>query len=145
MSQAERKPAQPRGIPTAPVAEPQQHISEEQLLQHLLHLETRDVNLEFVFDHIRNYGICGAMLWIGGKVLAQAHNGTDLFGMTMEMLAGATLFALPWLLFALNFGHGVIAVSKLQDLSKISKVAYVLVSLLIFIAASKLMYFAKGA
>lgn len=133
-----------KGIPTTQLAEPQENLSQDQFLGHLLHLEPKDVNLKFVFDHIRNYGICGAMLWVGAKVLAQAHKSPDAFSAFTELLAGSTLFALPWALFALNFAHGLVAVSKVQNVGRISKVLYIAVSLLLFSAAGKLMLFAKG-
>lgn len=121
--------------------------AEEDLLKHLLKIEAKDVNLKFIFDHIRNYGICGLMVGIGAHVLAHPDKTSFLSAM-LDLLAGAALFALPWGLFALNFFHGVLAFLALSnskdfnDFNGFSKFWYLVIYLLLFFAATKLMLFA---
>ena len=116
---------------------------EEDFLKHLLKIDPKDVNIKFIFDHIRNYGICGAMLYVSVKVLANP-NKTDVGTVMLDMLAGAVLFALPWFLFALNFVHGIAAFFSLRESKEVNKYLYLFFCFLLGLAAIKLMLFAKG-
>lgn len=115
--------------------------NEEDFLKLLLKVEAKDVNLKFVFDHIRNYGICGLMLGIGVKVLAHPDKSSFL-GVFFDLLAGGLLFSLPWVLFALNFFHGISAFFAIRDAKEVNKYWYLAVCLLLFFPAGKLMMYA---
>lgn len=130
---------------TQQVSAPQDSISQDQFLGHVLHLEPKDVTLKFIFDHIRNYGICGAMLWASTKVLASASVQTHFISQLMALLGGSVLLALPWVLFAMNFGQGIMAAFKLQKSSKVSMVLYLGLSIALLAAASQFMMLAKAA
>lgn len=115
--------------------------TEEDFLKLLLKVDAKDVNLKFVFDHIRNYGICGLMLGIGVKVLAHPDK-TNFLGIIFDFLAGGVLFALPWGLFALNFLHGIFAFFAIRDSKEVNKYWYLAITLLLFFSAGKLMMYA---
>lgn len=115
--------------------------NEEDFLKHLLKIEAKDVNLKFVFDHIRNYGICGLMLGIGIKVFEHPDQVSALRAM-FDFLAGGLLIALPWGLFALNFYHGLLAFIAIRDAKEVNKYWYLAITILLFFAASKLMLYA---
>lgn len=130
---------------TTQLDKPAKTLTQEALLLHLLHLEPKDVNLKFVFDHIRNYTICGGMLWAGVKILATAGQELTDIGKMFSLLAGGVLFALPWLLFALNLLQGGVAAFRLQESKGMSFWVYISFYLLVFIAASKFMLVIKAA
>ena len=115
--------------------------NEEDFLKLLLKVEAKDVNLKFVFDHIRNYGICGLMLGIAVKVLAHPDK-SNVLGAFFNFLEGGLLFSLPWVLFALNFAHGISAFFAIRDAKEVNKYWYLAVSLLLFFSAGKLMMYA---
>jgi hypothetical protein len=122
-----------------PIDSPQDAVTQEQILGHLLHVSPKDVTLKFVFDHIRNYGICGVMLLAGARVVREAIQSDNPIDYVTGLVAWGVLFALPWLLFALNFAHGIFAVAALQDLSKVRKWVYFVLSFLVFVAAGRFM------
>ena len=130
---------------TTQLHEPSDALTEDQALKHILHLEAKDVNLKFIFDNIRNYAICGALLWAAPKVLLATSTTAGFIEHSFSLVAYAVQISLPWLLFALNFGQLVLGFFKLQSPSKLNTFLYLLVTLSIFIAASKFMLFAKGA
>lgn len=115
--------------------------TEEDFLKLLLKVEAKDVNLKFVFDHITNYGICGLMLGISVKVLAQPDK-TNFLAAMFDLLAGGLLFALPWCLFALNFFHGISAFFAIRESKEVNKYWYLAITLLLFFLAGKLMMYA---
>jgi hypothetical protein len=115
--------------------------TEEDFLKLLLKVEAKDVNLKFVFDHIKNYGICGLMLGIGVKVLAHPDK-TNFLGAFFDLLAGGVLFSLPWVLFALNFGHGILAFFAIRNAKEVNKYWYLAICISLFFPAGKLMMYA---
>ncbi|MGA0609443.1 hypothetical protein [Caldimonas sp. KR1-144] len=125
------------------ITESQDSLTQDQFLKHILHIEPKDVNLKFIFDHIRNYGICGAMLWAAVKVLTEAGSEPGILERTLTLAAGALLFALPWILFAANFAHGLVAAGKLQKTNRVNIVLYSVLCLVVFAAAGKLMLLAR--
>lgn len=125
--------------PTNQLDEPQDSLNQDQALRHLLHLSPKDVTLKFVFDHIRNYAICGGMLYAGTRVVQLNSEHTNCIDYAWNLIAWSVLFALPWLLFALNFAHGVFAAFTLQKADKVRTWVYMIGALIIFIAASKFM------
>ena len=125
--------------------EPSDALTEDRAFSHILHLDAKDVNLKFIFDNIRNYGICGAMLWAAPKVLLAASTTAGFIERSFSLVAYAVLISLPWLLFALNFGQLVLGFFKLQNPSKLNTFLYLLITLSILIAAIKFMLVAKGA
>lgn len=115
--------------------------TEENLLNHLLKIEAKDVNLKFIFDHIRNYGICGLMLGIGVKVLLHPDKSNSL-STFFDYLSGGFLFALPWGLFVLNFIHGIYGFLAIRDTKETNIYFYLAGILLIFLLTGKLMLYA---
>ena len=109
-------------IRTSLLAEPQDALSSDTLLSHLMHVEAKDVTLKFVFDHIRNYAICGALMY--GGVRAITLKVVLPYTAAVQWLGGGLLIFAALLLFGLNFIHGITAFSKIRNLSTVSKVWY---------------------
>jgi hypothetical protein len=115
--------------------------TEDDFLKLLFKVEPKDVNLKYIFDHIRNYAICGGMLGISVKVLAKPE-GSDFLAVMFHFLAGGILFSMPWILFALNFAHGIFAFCAIREAKEINPYVFVTITFLLFLAACKLMIFA---
>ncbi len=126
------------------MSQPSENITnEEDFLKLLLKVDAKDVNLKFVFDHIRNYGICGLMFGIDIKVLVHPDKANFL-GAFFDLLAGSLLFSLPWILFVLNFVHGISAFFAIRSVKEVNKYWYLAVNLALFVAAGKLMMYAPN-
>ncbi|MEF9672548.1 hypothetical protein QNM99_10615 [Pseudomonas sp. PCH446] len=59
------KKEEKKRFPTELFSAPQNKLELSKLILHLTHIETKDVTLKWVFDHVRNYVICGVLLWAG--------------------------------------------------------------------------------
>lgn len=129
------------GVNTAQITAPQTELTEDQFIAHVLHLEAKDVNLKFIFDHIRNYTICGGLLWLSGHVWN--HLGQNIFQNIFDYLVTGTLGALALTLTAFNYFHGLAAVSTLQDMRHVNKIVYIVASVLLLLVAIKILLFAK--
>lgn len=119
--------------------------NEENLWEHLLTIEAKDVNLKFLFDHVTYYGICGLMLKISIWVFAYTRINIDTIGVVRGMfnyLSGGVLFGLSFGLFALNAGHAFKAYQAIRASKATNLVLYSVVSILLFLAASNLMLYA---
>ena len=127
---------------TKQVTEPENELTEEAFLNHVLHLEAKDVNVKFLFDHVRNYGIAGATLFAATKILGHASATSNPLIQFWDFLSGGILFALPWALFALNLMNGIVAVARIQKVASISKWVFVLVFVVLALAGLRLMLFA---
>lgn len=131
------------GIPTELITEPQQKLSFDKLLSHLLHTEAKDVTLKWVFDHVRNYIICGVVLW--GGIGAFSLPKPSYIDLVTQSIGGVVLIVSSLLLFALNLFHGVVGVSKIRNLGTIGKYTYLISCLLVLFAAQILYRAAKSS
>ena len=121
------------GIHTELITEPQDNLSSEKFLSHLMHVEAKDVTLKFAFDHVRNYIICGAIL-LAGLTTLKLRTAAPIHSVAF-VLGGTTLALSAVLLFFLNFIHGITAFSKIRNFSKVSKAWYVVVTFLLLMGA----------
>lgn len=131
------------GIPTKLVTTPQSKLTMNDLILHLMHLEAKDVTLKWVFDHVRNYVICGVALWAGIKAF-NIPNETLVDAIT-HRIGGCVLLATSLILFSLNMFHGVVGFSKIRDLNSLNKCFYIAGALLVFTAANILFITAKSS
>lgn len=120
---------------------PQENLKEEQFINHIVHVVPKDVNVKFIFDHIRNYGIAGGMCWVGAKILKQVSCTPDCFVAWLDYIAGGSLLGLGVVLFFINVAHGIAAAAAVQDFKHVRKWPFTAVTLLIILIAVKLVWF----
>ncbi|VVM71437.1 hypothetical protein [Pseudomonas fluorescens] len=130
-----------KGFPTKLLAEPQNKLDLNSLILHLVHLETKDVTLKWIFDHIRNYVICGVVLWAGVKAFKLPN--VTFFDTFTHYAGGGVLLITALTLFSLNMLHGVVGFAKIRDLKTTSTVFYIIGTLLAFFAGNILFITAK--
>ncbi|MGY2442205.1 hypothetical protein [Pseudomonas sp. SDO52101_S400] len=130
-----------KGFPTELLSEPQKKLDLSSLILHLVHLDTKDVTLKWVFDHIRNYVICGVVLWAGVKAFKLPN--ITYFDTITHYLGGGVLLITAITLFSLNMLHGIVGFAKLKDLKSTSTVLYIVGTLLAFFAGNILFITAK--
>ncbi|SNY46334.1 MULTISPECIES: hypothetical protein [unclassified Pseudomonas] len=130
-----------KGFPTELLPEPQTKLNLSSLILHLVHLETKDVTLKWVFDHIRNYVICGVVLWAGVKAFKLPN--ITYFDTITHYLGGGVLLITAITLFSLNMLHGIVGFAKLRDLKSTSTILYIVGTLLAFFAGNILFITAK--
>lgn len=130
------------GLPTQLITAPQDRLMIMQLFLHLLHCEAKDITLKWVFDHVRNYIICGAVMWAGIKGFTMP---APLFiDSIIFKLGGAVLIFSSVLLFSLNMGQGITGFSRICNLKKVGIISYMTSGFLLFFAAQVLLFTAKG-
>ena len=112
-------------------------------MDHLLHVETKDVSLKFVFDHIRNYGICGGMVLAGFKMLSIA-SASNPVAMLLNFLSGGALLGIAAVAFALNLIQGFVAVTRVQEARHFDKLVFVVSFVAVALIALRFMFFAAG-
>lgn len=130
-----------RGFPTEILKQPMRRMSFEKLFSHLLHLETKDVTLKWIFDVVRNFIITGVLCLVGIKGF-KIENYTYIDAV-MNAAGGVFLIALSIFLFVFNFIHIVVGFSKVRSLSAIGMITYFLIFMLIFFAGNLLFITAK--
>lgn len=131
------------GIPTELITEPQEKLSFSKLFLHLLHTEAKDVTLKWVFDHVRNYIICGVVFWAGlGAFKLPKYTYIDSVTHTV---GGATLIIGSLLLFTFNLIHGITGFSKIRNLGTVGKISYITSCFLMLFAAHILYITAKSS
>ena len=116
------------GIKTELITEPQDKLPFMVFVGHLLHTEAKDVTLKWVFDHVRNYIFCAAVMW--GSVRSFAFPAPTYIDSIIHFAGGVTLIGSSIVLFALNFIHGVVELSKLKNFRALGVVTYLCLSLL---------------
>lgn len=85
----------------------------EKLAEQILRVRREQVDLKFLFDHLRNYGICAAMFYAGNHI---ATSGAQISHSPYIASASAIIFqALAFMLFSLNFTHGLFAIRTLSE------------------------------
>ncbi len=83
------------------------------LAERILRVRREQVDLKFLFDHLRNYGICAAMFFAGNHI---AISGAQISHSAYIASATAIIFqTLAFMLFSLNFTHGLFAIRTLSD------------------------------
>jgi hypothetical protein len=131
------------GVPTQLITKPQDRLSMSRLMAHMLHCEAKDVTLKWMFDHVKNYLICGALLWVGTHELIK-HSPSVVEAVVAKAGSLVLMFS-AFVLFALNICHGITGYSKIRNLGNVGKFAYLTAGLLVFFAAQVLLTSSKGS
>lgn len=83
------------------------------LAEQILRVNREQIDIKFIFDHLRNYGICAAIFYAGNYITT---NGAQISHSAHIASAAAIIFqALAFILFSLNFTHGLFAIRALSD------------------------------
>jgi hypothetical protein len=83
------------------------------LAKQVLQVRREQIDIKFIFDHLRNYGICAAIFYAGNHI---ATNGAQISHSPLIASAAAIIFQfLAFVLFNLNFTHGLFAIRALSD------------------------------
>lgn len=74
-----------------------------------IEVSDQDINLKFLFDHMRNYLICGAVMFAGAKIMfgKDSFSGIPYSG----LVAGLILVGIGYGLFWMNIFQGMFAAS----------------------------------
>ncbi|MBF6647750.1 hypothetical protein [Methylobacter sp. BlB1] len=100
----------------------------------------KDVNLKFVFDNLRNYGIAAFLFYTGILILK---NGTSSTLLSFPYAAGITsgiVMASALVLAVLNFLQGIVAMVVVRPWRMIP---YILIAMLLHIVLFE-MFFQRG-
>lgn len=85
----------------------------EKLAEQFLLVKREQIDIKFLFDHMRNYGICAAIFYAGNHI---GTSGAQISHSIYIASAAAILFqALAFILFSLNFTHGLFVIRVLSD------------------------------
>ena len=105
----------------------------ERFLRHILEVDPQKVDLKFIFDHVRNYGIAATVMLVG--IYLGKHPETSMsFIPSFDIFWAIFLICLGFLLNILNFVQAVLILAKL----KLHIAVYFAFSLLLFFITSKL-------
>ncbi|WP_419735640.1 hypothetical protein [Pseudomonas sp. COR18] len=132
-----------KGFPTELITEPQDKLSFNSLFLHLLHIDAKDFTLKWIFDHIRNYIICGVLFWSGLRAINSPK--ITYVDTISENVGGGVLVLSSLVLFAFNMLHGIVGVSKVRNLSTVGKFSYLIFCFLALFAAQVLYKTAKSS
>lgn len=110
---------------------PEQKTKLNQFLDHILHINEKDLNLKFIFDHIRNYGIAASVVAIG---LFLIKHGTSYTVFPKSgIIFGIALITFGFILLILNLMQPIWAMVQ----HKIKMLPYLIMSLLFFLTANE--------
>lgn len=85
----------------------------EKLAEQFLRVNREQIDIKFMFDHLRNYGICAAIFYAGNHI---GTSGAQISHSPVIASAAAVIFqALAFFMFSLNFTHGLFAIRALSD------------------------------
>ncbi|MEX8505196.1 hypothetical protein [Leptothrix ochracea] len=107
-------------------------------LNSMIKVEAKDVNLKFIFDHFKNYSICGLMLATGFAVWS--HPKIYFFWEPLGYLLAALLVLLSWILSGFNFFQGIFAFYAIRNIhakeaENVSKFGFTSVFMILFCVA----------
>jgi hypothetical protein len=109
--------------------------------EQLFKVDPKSVDLKFIFDHFRNYLICGALVF-GSKALEKSEGFVSF--PYFNTAASWLLLITGFLLFSLNFAHGLFALKAVTK-SRINDWIYVLCSVLLFMTLTQVLGVRIGA
>lgn len=75
-------------------------------LEQLLAVKKEDINLKFIFDHIRNYGLAAGVTHAGVYISIIDGSG---FNLILNCFLFISLFLIGFFLFILNLSHSIIS------------------------------------
>jgi hypothetical protein len=83
------------------------------LSEQMFMVRREQIDIKFLFDHLRNYGICAAIFYAGNHI---ATHGAQISHSAFIASAAAIIFQLlAFVLFNFNFTHGMFAVRALSE------------------------------
>ncbi|MDV7445821.1 hypothetical protein R4534_00590 [Acinetobacter baumannii] len=107
----------------------------ERLLRHILEYDPKKVDLKFIFDHVRNYGIAATVMLLG--IYLAKHPETSItFIPSFDILWAVLLICIGFLLNILNLVQAILILAKL----KLNIIIYFIFSFLLFFITSKLFF-----
>ncbi len=110
----------------------------DSMLEHLLAIEPAEIRLKWVFDHVTNYGVA-AIVMITGFYLFKHGSAVDPLPCA-GVVFGSLLLIFGLLLMVLNIAQPVYAMAK----QKVPMAPYMIISIIIFLAASEFVWVAIG-
>lgn len=93
------------------------------------------VDLKFIFDHLRNYGICAALFYAGEHVLNYGSRTSIL--PHFDLVSGWILKFMALWLFSLNFTHGLFAIRALSN-KPLNQWLFAIVTVFLFFVVGEL-------
>jgi len=112
----------------------EQSSTANRFLVKLIEIKIVDLNLKFVFDHIRNYSIAATVL-VAGFYLFK-HGGQTLGFTWSGVVFGLLFLIVGFMLYCLNFVQVIWALIKL----KVRVLPYLIISLILFAGTSELLW-----
>ncbi|WP_426453930.1 hypothetical protein ACPF64_13725 [Acinetobacter sp. KB005] len=107
----------------------------ERLLRHILEYDPQKVDLKFIFDHVRNYGIAATVMLLGIYLAKHPETSITLIP-SFDILWAILLICIGFLLNILNLVQAILILAKL----KLNIVIYFVFSFLLFFITSKLFF-----
>ncbi|MFM5396375.1 hypothetical protein ACEUAB_19850 [Aeromonas veronii] len=101
-------------------------------------VESKDVNLKFVFDNLRNYGISAIFFYTGTLIFK---NGSFIAPLDLPYISGTVgviIMVTATILTSLNFVQGTIA---LLAVKKLSFVPYIVITLLLHLVLFEFFFY----
>jgi hypothetical protein len=100
-------------------------------LEHLLHVDEKDLRLKFIFDHVRNYGIAASVMAAGFFLIKHGPSVSDLLG--SGVVFGTMLLISGFLLLVFN----IIQPVWVMVIQKVNMIPYMIISIILFLGASE--------
>jgi hypothetical protein len=107
----------------------------ERLLRHILEYDPKKVDLKFIFDHVRNYGIAATVMLLGIYLAKHPETSITLIP-SFDIFWAILLICIGFLLNILNLVQAILILAKL----KLNIVIYFVFSFLLFFITSKLFF-----
>lgn len=107
----------------------------ERLLRHILEYDPKKVDLKFIFDHVRNYGIAATVMLLGIYLAKNPETSITLIP-SFDILWAVLLICIGFLLNILNLVQAILILAKL----KLNIIIYFIFSFLLFFITSKLFF-----
>ncbi|MCU4441534.1 MULTISPECIES: hypothetical protein [Acinetobacter] len=107
----------------------------ERLLRHILEYDPKKVDLKFIFDHVRNYGIAATVMLLGIYLAKHPETSITLIP-SFDILWAVLLICIGFLLNILNLVQAILILAKL----KLNIIIYFIFSFLLFFITSKLFF-----
>lgn len=88
-------------------------------MDNFIKVELKDINLKFVFDNLRNYGIAAIFFYTGALIFKNGASSTLLDFPYAGGTVGTIVMVTALILAVLNFIQGILAILKVKKLSLI--------------------------
>jgi hypothetical protein len=109
--------------------------------EQMFKVDPKSVDLKFIFDHFRNYLICGALVF-GSNALEKSESFMSF--PHFNTAASWLLLIVGFVLFSLNFTHGLFALKAVSK-HRINDWIYAVVTVLLFMTLTQILGVRIGA